>query len=144
MFTRVKAVGGIGLLVALLAACTSAEPSTTTSTPMSSTAPASYSGPDEILARLKAAGLECIPAAPARVTKEGGFSQVCAVAEDALIVSTYPSKEVLADSLKKSIGHPGQPVDALIGENWTIACGSAKTASCSALKDAVGGQIAQL
>ena len=96
MFTRVKAVGGIGLLVALLAACTSAEPSTTTSTPMSSTAPASYSGPDEILARLKAAGLEVCgeeqqSAPPGLSEVQGlGLTRVFKVAKDCHGASTSP------------------------------------------------------
>lgn len=109
--------------------------------PATSSAPSGYSGPSDMLAKMKSSNMECEIAGNERTTSEGGQSVGCSVAEDALIITTYPSATGLKSALQKAANLPGADVDVLVGENWTVACGTAKTATCTKLQAALGGEI---
>jgi hypothetical protein len=106
-------------------------------------APATFAGPDDVLVRMAKAGIPCRAAtAERRATEDGGVSVVCASGEALLIVTTYPSADVRAQSLRQAAAVIDEPADVLVGNNWTVACEAA--GNCDRLAAVLGGTVARV
>lgn len=107
---------------------------------VTSPAPVTYAGPDDLLLRMAGGGIHCVAANPARrATQDGGVSVVCVTGRNVLIVTTYPSAAERAESLQQAAAVLDQPVDVLVGRNWTVSCRAA--GDCDRLEAVLGGTI---